>query len=223
MSNKVGKPDWTKWGQSKSIALWQAALLCLDIDPDGVKFRPNECKDGQAPLNLRATQQRDYINRLKNLLSMISRPGNPALLNLLPSRSDRKSSVPNALSRVDFPKFADVVATATGWSVPDRLEQIGKDQYPPENRPSEIKKGGVNVWLPHMTKTLSATFEVMRRYWKDCDPNNPPKQDAVARAIDQALGWRSQRDGQPSRKAQSLAAAIRPDHLSEADARNRRS
>lgn len=222
MSNKVGKPDWTKWGQTKSIALWQAALLCLDIDPDGVKFRPNECKDGQAPLNLRATQHRDYINRLKNLLSMISRPGNPAQLNLLPSRSDKKNSVPNALGRVDFLKFADAVATSTGWDVPDALRQIGQDQHPPESRPSEIKKGGVNVWLPHTTKALSATLEVMCKHWQDYDPSNPPKQTVIAREIDAALGRKYRSGAEPSRLAKALACAIRPDRLSEEDMRKSR-
>ncbi|MBW9105086.1 hypothetical protein [Paraburkholderia phenoliruptrix] len=87
----------------------------------------------------------------------------------------------------------------------------GPDESPP----------GVIVRLPHLTRTLEALFDVMREYWSDWDPERPPKSSTVARAIDEKLGLKPQANGEASRSAQTFAAALRPDSVSELDGRHR--
>lgn len=79
----------------------------------------------------------------------------------------------------------------------------------------------VVVRLPHLTRTLSLLFEAMWEHWAQWDPERPPKSSTVARAIDAKLGLKGQADGEASRNAQSFAAALRPDSLSDADGRHR--
>lgn len=74
--------------------------------------------------------------------------------------------------------------------------------------------------LPHMTRNMTALFEVMVEFWSSYDARHPPKSTVIAAALDEKLGWRSQANGEPSRNAQTLAALIRPDELSQADGRN---
>ncbi len=81
---------------------------------------------------------------------------------------------------------------------------------------------GLTITLPHTTKTLNALFEVMCANWTSYDERYPPKSTIIAAELDKKMGWQSQRDGGPSRSAQTLAAAIRPDNLSEADLRNQK-
>lgn len=81
--------------------------------------------------------------------------------------------------------------------------------------------GGVIVHLPHLTRTLDALFDVMREYWSEWDPDRPPKSSTVARAIDEKLGLKAQASGEASRSAQTFAAALRPDSVTESDGRHR--
>lgn len=81
--------------------------------------------------------------------------------------------------------------------------------------------GDVIVHLPHLTRTLEALFEVMREFWSEWDSNRPPKSSTVARAIDEKLGLKAQANGEASRSAQTFAAALRPDLVSESDGRHR--
>ncbi|WP_343672855.1 hypothetical protein [Paraburkholderia heleia] len=94
---------------------------------------------------------------------------------------------------------------------PDRSFRI-----PPDHVSSRVI-----VRLPHLTRTLSLLFEVMWEHWATWDPERPPKSSTVARAIDTKLGLKGQTDGEASRNAQSFAAALRPDSLSDADGRHR--
>jgi hypothetical protein len=81
---------------------------------------------------------------------------------------------------------------------------------------------GPTIQLPHMTRTLSALFEIMRKHWTNYDPKNPPKQSHIALEIGEALGFTPSKDGgKPSRDADTLAAAIRPDEIADADSRAR--
>jgi hypothetical protein len=84
------------------------------------------------------------------------------------------------------------------------------------------REGVVMISLPHATATLTGLFEVMRASFGKYDPRNPPKQTVVARDLDERMGWSAQANGEPSRRAQTLAAAIRPDELSESDGRNQK-
>lgn len=82
--------------------------------------------------------------------------------------------------------------------------------------------GGVTVVLPHMTHTIAAVLAVFEEYWPPRGERRPPKSTNVSRAIDERLRWKPQRNGTPSRSAQTFAAAMRPDELSAADGRNQR-
>lgn len=83
------------------------------------------------------------------------------------------------------------------------------------------EKMGVVAYPPYTTRTLRALFEVMHEHWSEWDPDRPPKSSTVARAIDEKLGLKGQANGEASRSAQTFAAAIRPDSVSEADGRHR--
>lgn len=90
------------------------------------------------------------------------------------------------------------------------------------NDTEETLAGSTIAALPHMTKKLEALFEIMRQHWTDYDPNRLSKQNLIASEIDAAFGWQPSKSGEPSRNAQTLAAMIRPDGLSEADQRNKK-
>jgi hypothetical protein len=85
---------------------------------------------------------------------------------------------------------------------------------------TDAKDSGAVVYLPHLSRTLSLLFDVMREHWAKWDPERPPKSSTVARAIDTKLGLKGQANGEASRSAQTFAAALRPDSVSENDARH---
>ena len=72
---------------------------------------------------------------------------------------------------------------------------------------------GVTVTLPHLNKGLEAVFCIMRDNWTNPDPKRLPKQQHIAEEIDKALGWKADRDGNPSRNARAIATLIKPDHI----------
>jgi hypothetical protein len=80
--------------------------------------------------------------------------------------------------------------------------------------------GGVIIYLPYITAVLSALFDAMYVFWKDSNPQSPPKSSTVARAIDERLHFRAQSNGEASRSGQAYASAIRPDCIKEADNRH---
>lgn len=57
------------------------------------------------------------------------------------------------------------------------------------------QENGVIVRLPHLTRTLEALFDVMRKHWSQWDPERPPKSSTVARAIDEKLGLVARQSG----------------------------
>lgn len=79
---------------------------------------------------------------------------------------------------------------------------------------------GVIVRLPYLTRTLSVLVDVMWEHWAQWDPERPPKSSIVARTIDARLGLKGQATGEASRSAQTFAAALRPDSVSDADGRH---
>lgn len=114
----------------------------------------------------------------------------------------------------------------------DRLErrlercsmQLQRDREPDmtDDAPTDPHDKGVIVRLPHLTQTLSQLFDVMWEHWAEWDPERPPKSSTVARAIDARLGLKGQATGEASRSAQTFAAALRPDSVSETDGRHHR-
>lgn len=111
-------------------------------------------------------------------------------------------------------------------SLEQRLEQcLGQIAQATESTasrdvPDRPASSGIVVRLPHLTRTLSALFDVMREHWTQWDPEHPPKSSTVARAIDMRLGLKGQANGEASRSAQTFAAALRPDSVNEADGRH---
>lgn len=107
----------------------------------------------------------------------------------------------------------------------EELKQSNRTSRAPAPTSSEHKNDQNEqkffVELPHMTKTLDVLFEVMRQNWSEYDPQRQPKQTNIAAELDRLLGWKPQKNGEPSRNAQALATAIRPDDLKESDARNK--
>lgn len=75
------------------------------------------------------------------------------------------------------------------------------------------ERAGVMVELPYLTPKLSALIDVMKKFWSNYDSDKPHKSSAVAKAIDEAMGWRSQKDGKASRNGQAFAAVITPDEV----------
>lgn len=66
----VQEPKWIEWPPTRAVALWEAALLCLNIDPMGLEYRPG------VPLRkLDGVQRRDFLGRLNNILSVAGEPG----------------------------------------------------------------------------------------------------------------------------------------------------
>ncbi|WP_342706077.1 hypothetical protein OHZ10_36145 [Burkholderia arboris] len=102
-----------------------------------------------------------------------------------------------------------------------RLSAEGQASNSPAPNFEDDSDGGVIVHLPHLTRTLQALFDVMREYWSEWDPDRPPKSSTVARAIDEKLSLKAQANGEASRSAQTFAAALRPDSVTESDGRHR--
>ncbi|AIO36820.1 hypothetical protein DM39_4222 [Burkholderia cenocepacia] len=102
--------------------------------------------------------------------------------------------------------------------------QLQRDREPDmtDDAPTDPHDKGVIVRLPHLTQTLSQLFDVMWEHWAEWDPERPPKSSTVARAIDARLGLKGQATGEASRSAQTFAAALRPDSVSETDGRHHR-
>ena len=123
---------------------------------------------------------------------------------------------------VDLASFLEL-AEMKGWKLPPEFP-AGRTQAAPLAQPlkQENLPGGATVSLPHTTEHLRELFRIMREHWTKYDPRNPPKQTVIASEIDKALGWKTGGDGKPSRNADTLAALIRPDEVSEADNRTQR-
>lgn len=93
-----------------------------------------------------------------------------------------------------------------------------KPPLPDSNTHSQgTKSAGVTITLPHMTRSLEAVFKIMWENWKDPDPRRVPKQINIAREVDAALGYKSEKDDLPSRNAKVIAAIIKPDMIEGTD------
>ena len=204
------KPNPIEWPPTKVVYAWQFILLKPEInfDPNIIDYDPN--RDGQKfPLRKLPEEVRmPYQNWSKGFFNFLR--NEPDILEINPPLGDTVRDVTDANRSFVLGEAVEVMA-ACGWPRPDWLQQTG-------NSPSETKQGGVNVWLPHTTKILNAVFKIQRDFWQDFDPNKlAHKQITIARAIDRELGWKEQGNGEPSKAAQTLASAIRPDLLNEND------
>lgn len=221
VGSQRAKPDWPTWGNMVLVRLYQAVALSVDIDPDAVDpFGERDAPD-----------LGEFFNRL--------RVADSALGLKLPVVKRERAVFGIGWDKVRLDAFAKWVV-GTRWPIP---EEFPRPQATPAVPSAPATAGGpansgsaaggvqpggegpqpgVTIQLPHTTKVLEALFKVMREHWAGYDPRSPPKSTVIAADLDQALGWKARGNGEPSRSAQTLAAAIRPDDISEADKRNRK-
>jgi len=213
--------NWTKWGRADVVELWQAVAVATSHSPDGVMFK-----------NAKASFGRDFEEMLEVAMSCLG--------SSLPIHSADDVTIfdsfgddplwPERRNKVHLPTFREW-AEGKGYAVPSRFPRktaaqqiettvVAKDADTSPVEKAPIAASGVTVSLPHTTKYLDGVFKVMGEFWKAYDENNPPKQTAIARRLDEELGWRHSKDGGPSRSAQQIASMLRPDKLSEIDKRS---
>lgn len=209
-------PDWEAYKGRRSLTLHEAVALSLNIQLDFSYFPQGAPSEGTAPASVSA------FNRRVAIVYGHFDDGTLEVRQKVDPDADAMGLPPTWHINVD--SFRELAATK-GWDLPPEFPGT-PSQGSTNSRvslPGAVKAktpaNGTNVHLPHTTTTLDRLFEVMREVWTDYDPKNPPKQTSIAERIDEVLEWEPQTDGQPSRRAQTLAAAIRPDPLAEADVR----
>lgn len=228
MSRK--KPNWSVWRRVPKTELWKAVAIASDIEPEELlEYAPwGELKDfdpdGKREYEITTPHPAEFSNLL--LIAESQLGDRLKVLKLVEGKKRRRCF--STVSLADFFDWATKeeielpkdFPRPTGKTEPATAKVgVVEDANPPK---VEGKPGQVSVLLPHMTTTLEAVFRIMREYWTKYDPRHPPKQSVIASDIDQALGWKAQRNGEPSRNAGTLAAAIRRDDASEADNRSHR-
>jgi hypothetical protein len=210
------KPDWITSLNAGCAYIWAAIALSCDINPSVVV--PGNTADQKAP-DLAQYRNR-YAVALTNIrsghLEIAARedlPPIPAIMDL-------------SVVAVDLSVFVTwAQALPCPWEMPTTFQVRSVKAAKPKDIPESPKRVdvlGVTIPLPHTTKDLDAIFQVMREFWGTYDPKNPPKQTAIASALDKALGWKPDREDRPSRNGQAVASLLRPDELKDADSRTRK-
>ncbi|MOA15979.1 hypothetical protein D3C78_1361680 [compost metagenome] len=85
-----------------------------------------------------------------------------------------------------------------------------------EARPTELAPTPPSNGLtfPYVTQQLEAMRTAVAKYWEGYTPDKrQPTQKAIGHTLGELLGLPPQRNGEPARKAMSLAAVIKPDTL----------
>lgn len=212
----VDPVNWEKWERMDAAPLWQAILLSLGRSPD-VAFEDL------------AEAIRDPYASVRSVA--ISSLGRGLRRHLLPDRDDLLAVFsPEERTEVLLIEFREW-AEKKGYTLPDRFPrkmvtkqtESATEAKPASTSLTETKPrsgDGVTVLLPHTNPDLEAVFKVMREFWTDYDEQSPPKQTAIARRLDDELGWSHDKNGGPSRSAQQVASMLRPSKLSEADKRS---
>jgi hypothetical protein len=212
-------PDWDEFRGRKWITCTQAAALSL-----GMRLDYTESHEGMPYAGTQESSVQEFHRRLRIILGHIK---DGTILSRRTTSEFLEGLV--GTDEVEVTSFRKMAATK-GWPLPSEFPgeapQVATAAAPQPatttegpNTSNAVGAPGVVVHLPHMTKTLEAVFQVMRDNWTDFDPKNLPKQGNIGAEIDEALGWSPQASGEPSRGAQTLAAAIRPDDLAEVDGR----
>lgn len=211
-------PDWEAYQGRKTLTLHEAVALSLNIRLDFEHSVWGEPCEGTAESAASAFGRR---------LSIVSGHIEDGTLRARKRIfRDWAVFVPPDVWDVDVNSFRELARTKR-WALPPDFP--GNEAGPPTGgttalvaRPVEKPpSSGITMTLPHTTRTLEGIFEILRKYWTNYDPENPPKQTTIAEAIDKKLGWTPKSDGTPSRGAETLAVAIRPDPLADADIRRK--
>jgi len=204
--------DWELWRHKESAELWEVVAVSLGRNPDFIKLlRPT------TPENARIFQRR--LEQAKSALG----------LGLRAVKIDEDNPQLSRIRLRDFASWFFAMKPPLSPPLPDDFPGA-KHEIPATAEPA-VANGrsstpsnapGITTRLPHTTTALEAIFKVMREHWTSYDPKNPPKQTVIASDLDRALGWKSAKDGSPSRNAQNVAALMRPDALSESDNRGKK-
>lgn len=240
------------WLEKAKVTLWDAICLTMNLepseyDPNYNPHQPYYRGKSEPPEELykRLAIAQDYVGPdgpIKLITPSGGGSGHRDSPINLPSfarwtKSTRWKNLPDELSII-AERYTDEDPNKTIDDLKAKLQQANdhnkaliedRDQLAKELEESrqrgpdtEATENGISIRLPHITKNLKVLFEVMRHNWRDYNPDRAPSQIGIAREIDQAIGWNSQKNGNPSRNGQTLAALIRPEHFSEADTRIRK-
>ena len=87
---------------------------------------------------------------------------------------------------------------------------------------TKITSSGTPLNLPHLNEKLQALQEILWEYWGTYDPNDPPKQTDIQKAIDAKLGYNKGSEGDNSRNAVAIAALFKPDNIKPERRRRRK-
>ncbi len=210
-------PDWTVWHQRPYCHLADAVALSMNIHPRALISLKNKVPRRHSA----------YLTRLKTA-SLSTSPMGP-ILEIENHPDAGKDTYHRVISLHSFVQFAKNQAKwlnglpeeflALGVTHGDNLSDKTISTIEPESQEGE--DAPVVVTLPYITDVLKKVFDVMRDQHAAFQSDRPPKQINVGLEIAAALGDKPSKSGKPNRRAEILAAVIRPDHLKEADSRAR--
>lgn len=203
MKNYNKPIDWHYWQNMQEVALWQACLLSLNMNPDAMQYSKHSWMMGpydgphfelkSFPSDQDLDNYRKRLNLLKSNL--------PNREHFSPGKVNMESS--NS-SGVKLPEFAAWIK-GIGLSIPDELEAIA---CPPMVPPTEERQQGTR-WLNHETTKLTALRLAANRFWGNYDPKDrstAPKNADVA-------DWLRKTHAIPASVAEQMASILRPDDL----------
>lgn len=199
-SEHLTKDRWEYWLRLPGWSHYEAAQLFFRIDPD----HPN------AAHNVKSANDQGFYFPVWKLFEHFRRCG-------LSRYDDDGALVSDRLPPKEWVKaFLLLPDVELPFVLPEAEGENTKEcVIEPIQNPQGIDS--VQVTLPHMTKALDAVFRIMRNNWEGNDPNRQPKQVNIAAEIDEALGWKPEKDGVPSRNARAIAAIIKPDNFNKAE------
>ena len=211
-------PDWEAYKGRKSLSLYETVALSLNVVLDFREF----------PLGApRQETEESLVAAYHRRVSIVQGHIEDGTLRVRKRIFEGMEMFGlSHIVEIDVASFREL-ANTKGWELPREFPggQAAppiSPTLPPGTKPGPVSAStGKTINLPHLTKTLDGLFQVMRDVWTAYDPANPPKQNGIAAAIDKKLGWSTKSDGTPSRSAETLAAAIRPDALADADVRRK--
>ncbi len=226
-------PDYDAWDMVQSFTIVEAAFLWLDMEPEAHHLNPRVTPHVTIFDRVRALAREigdvlhvddpsDYGAR-NGLIYGYDGTEHPhwnrtkMARNELVSLANQRGKRPPFLFPDERPTTADVKPLSTmEGSEPFTQQPVAPaPALDPEPGEPEPAGNGVTVILPYKTKALEALIQVMRDTWGSYDPRSPPQQNSIGHAIDAAIGWKTQKDGSPSRDARAVARIIQPDEVQD--------
>jgi len=192
----IKKPNWDLWMKRERCTIAKAVALSMNVSPRCINSLKSE----------HPKRYKVYLSRLES--------SRLAVGHTLRINADHLAGGAALDSKiVDFGVFVPF-ALSKGWGKEcEGFKSLGKIEARAIS--SQENPGWKTISLPYVTKRMEAVFSVMLEYREAFESDRPPKQTAIAGAIDKQLGI----EKSPSRTGQELATMIRPDHLRESDRR----